>query len=121
MPVPGRTLLRTRRCWCVWRRHGVVRCAWECVRVVRHLTFVWVVFCAPQSIAGFRGIIKVLDLQAGRIMTILVGHGNAINELRAHPVRAFFPHTHTHTCSTRTLTRHQHPIPFARLDALSSP
>jgi hypothetical protein len=40
-------------------------------------------------ISGFRGLIKVIDCQSGAIAATLVGHGNAVNELRAHPVRTF--------------------------------
>ena len=37
-------------------------------------------------LGGFRGLVKVVDCQNGIILTALVGHGNAINELRTHPV-----------------------------------
>ena len=37
-------------------------------------------------LGGFRGLVKVVDCQNGLILTTLVGHGNAINELRTHPV-----------------------------------
>lgn len=38
------------------------------------------------SVGGFRGLIKVIDCSSGEIRTTLMGHGNAINELRTHPV-----------------------------------
>uniref|UniRef100_A0A7S2SUZ6 Polycomb protein EED n=1 Tax=Rhizochromulina marina TaxID=1034831 RepID=A0A7S2SUZ6_9STRA len=38
------------------------------------------------SVAGLRGLIKVVDCVSGRLLTTLVGHGNAVNELKTHPV-----------------------------------
>jgi len=37
-------------------------------------------------LGGFRGLIKMVDCQNGQIPATLVGHGNAVNELKTHPV-----------------------------------
>eukprot|EP00802_Teleaulax_amphioxeia_P017098 Tamp_17242.p1 GENE.Tamp_17242~~Tamp_17242.p1 ORF type:complete len:313 (-),score=67.16 Tamp_17242:86-1024(-) len=39
------------------------------------------------AIAGQLGIIRILDLQRHRVSRTLMGHGNAINELRFHPYK----------------------------------
>lgn len=38
-------------------------------------------------VAGFRGILKVINCLTYEIDGILVGHGNAINDLRVHPIQ----------------------------------
>mmetsp|Transcript_2155 Transcript_2155/g.2676 ORF Transcript_2155/g.2676 Transcript_2155/m.2676 type:complete len:564 (-) Transcript_2155:99-1790(-) len=37
-------------------------------------------------IGGYRGYIKVIHCSEGKLETLLLGHGNAINDLRSHPV-----------------------------------
>jgi WD40 repeat protein len=37
-------------------------------------------------IGGLRGFIKVISCTFGEIETVLIGHGNAVNELKTHPV-----------------------------------
>lgn len=40
------------------------------------------------AVGGHRGIIKFISCAKKQLSAALVGHGNAINELRFHPVRA---------------------------------
>jgi polycomb protein EED len=56
----------------------------------QYFTLAWTVDVlsgAPLlAFAGYRGHIKVLNLITQSVLTVLSGHGNAVNELKFHPV-----------------------------------